>query len=53
MTSKIQVPDHVARSIEAEQNQKQPKTIETPTEDGGPTIEEETSDEDDSLNEVS
>ena len=35
MTSKIQVPDHVARSIEAEQNQKQPKTIETPTEDGG------------------
>ena len=35
MTSKIQVPDHVARSIKAEQNQKQPKTIETPTEDGG------------------
>ena len=27
--------------------------VETPTEDGGPTIEEETSDEDDSLNEVS
>jgi hypothetical protein len=27
--------------------------VETPTEDGGPTIKEETSDEDDSLNEVS
>ena len=37
MTSKIQVPDHVAKSIEAEQKQKNKNSVETPTEDGGPT----------------
>ena len=33
--SQIQVPDHVAKSIEAERKSKN-KTIETPTDDGGP-----------------
>ena len=34
MTSKIQVPDHVAKSIEADLK-KQKEVIETPTDDGG------------------
>jgi len=35
--SKIQVPDHVAKSIEAEQKLKNQNTVETPTEDGEAT----------------
>ena len=34
--SQIQVPEHVAKSIEAEQKLKNKNSIETPTEDSGP-----------------
>jgi|TARA_R100001460_G_scaffold67868_1_gene108312 co-chaperonin GroES (HSP10) len=35
MTSKIQVPEHIAKELEADLK-KQKETIDTPTEDGGP-----------------
>jgi|TARA_B100001250_G_scaffold122124_1_gene103632 co-chaperonin GroES (HSP10) len=34
--SKIQVPDHVAKSIEADLKKEKQTRVETPTEDGGP-----------------
>ena len=47
--TKIQVPDHVAKSIEADLKKEKQTIVETPTEDGGPTIqEEETSTEENS-----
>ena len=34
--SKIQVPDHVAKLIEADLKKEKQTRVETPTEDGGP-----------------